>query len=152
MLKRFPLRLVPRVVGRPAFLSTLKGQALEDTIAEMNREMEDLFGGAPQGDLNPASCMSGSPNAYSFDAPPSSSPNPVATFSTTSGTPARAALLDAISTATAELQTHAFCPERTAKLAGCIGECARAIAALDQLSAEAEANTTHEPARPSWAP
>jgi hypothetical protein len=141
-----------RAVLPKMFSTKLSPEEMDEAIDEMNREMEELFGippgsNAPEGPLGSNHGMGsarpggGSPHANAPSAPARPQPTPAIAFEPHEGVKAaRAALLSQIDTCTAELSAGQSTGgaaisslERSTSLAACIGECARAVAALEGM-------------------
>ena len=143
-------RTLPRPVTRtpwlgPRFLSS-GASSLDAQIAEMNAEMEELFG-SPVSDNSGLSQqpMGQQQQRHEAFAPRPASPDVAAARQaiarTSAASPAadaaKAALLSTIAASAQELQaacaTAPLDVERSTKLACCVAECVRAISELQRL-------------------
>jgi hypothetical protein len=122
--------------GRRLLSATrMSPEALDREIQEMNDEMAELFG-SPIGEASISDGLPPQPQQPPLRAAPRSIPPPAPSIPPTTSaaetSTARSALLAKILQTTAELKSTA-CTDRSTKLAKCIAECARAVAALDAL-------------------
>ena len=109
---------------------------MDRAIREMNAEMDELFGGPPGDAIR---------ESTPFDVGViSSSPSTLADTRTACVVTepaepaelrdARAALVCRITTSATEMRSEAVNADRATRLATCIAECARAVAALDAIT------------------
>lgn len=127
---------------------TLSPAEMDQAIQEMNDEMSELFGSPPSGAAPSSSSDFGggmpqaahSPSPTNTTALPAAPPHVEDTISSSAPASAaevshaRAALLGQIASCTSELEAAGGADvSRVTSLAACIGECAKAVAALDAV-------------------
>ena len=150
LLRARPLALHPLLRSSPppslAFSTTnkLSPEEMDRAIAEMNEEMSSLFG-SPSGDvssppggdvLGRRGISGGELHMQANPHRPTEDAAPLVAGQSTDFASARAALLGRIASCAAELGNkgdNTVDVERATRLATCIGECARAVAALDEV-------------------
>ena len=125
-------------LARMSTTPSLSKEEMDQAIREMNDEMESLFG-SPSGDAQPSMHNIHEPPVQDIVAPRPPSPStpprePLRTSCNEEFVSAKDALIGRIGSCASELQsTTAGDVEGATRLAACIGECARAVAALDRL-------------------